>query len=160
MAVDYLSAINQGGSGLNITQIVDSLVSAEQTPQENQIQSKIDAKSTAISAIGEIKSALSKLSSSLTTLTGNTSLNVNSTSSAISASISDPSTAVAINSSISVSTLAKGQTLAFEDYSSNTSLVGAGSLVLERGDWSSGSFVASATATSKSLTVNNTSRPF
>ena len=77
MAVDYLSTINQGGSGLNITQIVDSLVSAEQTPQENQIQSKIDAKSTAISAIGEIKSALSKLSSSLTTLTGNTSLNVN-----------------------------------------------------------------------------------
>ena len=155
-SVDYLSTINQGGSGLNITQIVDSLVSAEQTPQENQIQSKIDAKSTAISAIGEIKSALSKLSSSLTTLTGNTSLNVNSTSSAISASISDPSTAVAINSSISVSTLAKGQTLAFEDYSSNTSLVGAGSLVLERGDWSSGSFVASATATSKSLTVTST----
>ena len=29
MAVDYLSSINQGGSGLNITQIVDSLVDAE-----------------------------------------------------------------------------------------------------------------------------------
>ena len=38
MTVDYLSAINQGGSGLNITQIVDSLVEAEQAPQENQIQ--------------------------------------------------------------------------------------------------------------------------
>ena len=57
MAVDYLSAINQRGSGLNVTQIVDSLVQAEQTPQENQIQSKIDARNTAISAIGEIKSA-------------------------------------------------------------------------------------------------------
>ena len=156
MAVDYLSAINQGGSGLNITQIVDSLVEAEQAPQENQIQTKIDARNTAISAIGEIKSALSKLSTSLTTLTGNTSLKVNSTSSAISATISDPSTAVAINSTISISTLAKGQTLAFEDYTSNTSLVGAGSLVLERGDWSSGSFVASATVTSKSLTVTAT----
>ena len=44
MTVDYLSAINQGGSGLNITQIVDSLVQAEQVPQENQIQSKIDAR--------------------------------------------------------------------------------------------------------------------
>ena len=156
MPVDYLSAINQGGSGLNITQIVDSLVEAEQAPQENQIQNKIDARNTAISAIGEIKSALSKLSTSLTTLTGNTSLKVNSTSSAISATISDPSTAVSINSSISISTLAKGQTLAFEDYSSNTSLVGAGSLVLERGDWSSGSFVASATVTSTSLTVTAT----
>ena len=154
--VDYLSAINQGGSGLNVTQIVDSLVQAEQTPQENQIQSKIDAKTTAISAIGEIKSALSKLSTSLTTLTGNTSLKVNSTSSAISATISDPSIAVSINSQISITTLAKGQTLAFEDYSSNTSLVGAGSLVLERGDWSSGSFVASPTVTSKTLTVAET----
>ena len=78
MAVDYLSAINQGGSGLNVTQIVDSLVQAEQVPQENQIQSKIDAGNTAISAIGEIKSALSKLSTSLSTLIGNTSLKVNS----------------------------------------------------------------------------------
>ena len=153
MAVDYLSAINQGGSGLNITQIVDSLVEAEQVPQENQIQSKIDAKNTAISAIGEIKSALSKLSTSLTTLTGNTSLKVKSTSSAVSATISDPSTAVEINSSITVTTLAKGQTLAFEDYALNTSLVGAGTLLLERGDWSSGSFVASATVQSKSITV-------
>ena len=156
MTVDYLSAINQGGSGLNITQIVDSLVQAEQAPQENQIQSKIDSKNTAISAIGEVKSALSKLSTSLSTLMGNTSLKVNSSSSAISATISDPSTAVAINSSISISTLAKGQTLAFEDYASNTSLVGAGSLVFERGDWSSGSFVASSTVTSKSLTVTST----
>ncbi len=156
MAVDYLSVINQGGSGLNVTQIVDSLVQAEQVPQENQIQSKIDARNTAISAIGEIKSALSKLSTSLSALFGNTSLKVNSSSSAISATISNPSTAVAINSTISVSTLAKGQTLAFEDYSSSTSLVGAGSLVLERGDWSSGSFVASSTVTSKTLSVTAT----
>ena len=154
--VDYLSAINSRGSGLNITQIVDSLVEAEKAPQENSIQTRIDAKNTAISAIGEIKSALSKLSTSLSTLTGNTSLNVNSSSSAISATISDPSSAVAINSSISVSSIAKGQTLAFEDYSSNTSLVGAGNLVFEIGDWSSGSFVASPTITSKSLTVLET----
>ena len=153
-SVDYLSAINQGGSGLNITQIVDSLVEAEQVPQENQIQSKIDARNTAISAIGEIKSALSKLSTSLNTLTGNTSLKVSSTSSAVSATISDPSIATAINSSISISSLAKGQSLAFEDYASNTSIVGAGSLILERGDWSSGSFVASTAVTSKTLTVS------
>ena len=152
-SVDYLSAINQGGSGLNITQIVDSLVEAEQVPQENLIQSKIDSRNTAISAIGEIKSALSKLSTSLNTLTGNTSLKVSSTSSAVSATISDPSIATAINSSISISSLAKGQSLAFEDYASNTSIVGAGSLILERGDWSSGSFVASTAVTSKTLTV-------
>ena len=156
MAVDYLSAINSGGSGLNVTQIVDSLVEAEKAPQENIIQNKIDSKTTSISAIGEIKSSLSTLSTTLTALTGNTSLKVSSTSAAVTASISDPSLAVAINSSVTVTSLAKGQTLAFEDYASNTSIVGAGSLVLERGDWSSGSFVASATTASSSLTVATT----
>ena len=34
MAVDYLSAINRQGSGLNITEIVDSLVEAETAPQQ------------------------------------------------------------------------------------------------------------------------------
>ena len=156
MAVDYLSSLNSSGSGLNITQIVDSLVDAEKTPQENQIQTKIDAKNTAISAIGEVKSALSKLSTALISLTGNTSLSVKSNSSAITATISNPSTAVAINSSISVSTLAKGQTLAFENYASSTSLVGAGTLLLEKGDWSSGSFITNASTASKSLTVSET----
>ncbi len=156
MAVDYLSAINQGGSGLNITQIVDSLVDAEKAPQENQIQERIDSKNLSISAIGEIKSALSTLSTSLDILKGNTALKASSTSAAVSASITDPATAVEVNSSISVTSLAKGQTLAFEDYSSNTSLVGAGSLLLERGDWSSGSFVASSTVSSKTLAVTET----
>ena len=35
-------------------------------------------------------------------------------------------------------------------------MVGAGTLVLERGDWSSGSFVASSNVSSKSLTVSET----
>jgi len=156
VAVDYLSALNSSGSGLNITQIVDSLVEAEQAPQENIIQTKIDDKTTSISAIGEIKSALSNLSSSLKLLSGNTSLKTSSNSTSITASITDPAKAVAINSNLTITTLSKGQTLAFSDYSSNTSLVGAGTLTLERGDWSSGSFVASATVSSKSLTVSTT----
>ena len=156
MAVDYLSAINQNGSGLNITQIVDSLVEAEQAPQEDQIQNKINVKNTAISAIGEVKSSLSVLSSSLTNLVGKTSLSVSSNSTAISATITDPSKAKTLNSSVTISALATGQTLAFSGYSSTTDIVGAGSLVLERGDWSSGSFVANFSTASKSLTVDST----
>ena len=156
MAVDYLSAINQSGSGLNITQIVDSLVEAEKTPQTSSIQTKIDDKTTSISAIGEVKSALSVLSSSLSTLVGKTSLAVSSNSTAVTATISDPSTAKTLNSAMTISALATGQTLAFSGYSATTDVVGAGSLVLERGDWSSGSFVANATTASTSLTVAST----
>jgi len=124
--------------GLNITQIVDSLVDAEKTPQTSSIQTKIDDKTTSISAIGEVKSALSVLSSSLSTLVGKTSLAVSSNSTAVTATISDPSTATKLNSAMTISALATGQTLAFTGYSATTDVIGAGSLVLERGDWSSG----------------------
>ena len=40
MAVDYLSAINSKGSGMNITQLVDALVTAEIAPQRNLISDK------------------------------------------------------------------------------------------------------------------------
>ena len=156
MTVDYLSAINSSGSGLNITQIVDSLVDAEKTPQENSIQTKIDDKTTSISAIGEVKSALSLLSSSLSNLVGKTSLSVSSNSTAVTATITDPSRATNLNSAMTISALATGQTLAFTGYSATTDIVGGGSLVLERGDWSSGSFVANSTTASTSLTVATT----
>ena len=42
MAVDYISALNTKGSGLNITQIVDSLVDAETQPKKDLINEKIE----------------------------------------------------------------------------------------------------------------------
>ena len=146
--VDYLSALNTKGSGLNITQIVDALVDAEKTPQSSIIQDKIDTNNVSISAIGEIKSALSTLSSSLNNLIGNTSLKPSSNSTSINISVNNPSTAKTLDSSISVSSLATGQTLAFTGYTSTAAVVGGGSLLLERGDWSSGSFVASSSVSS------------
>ncbi len=156
MAVDYLSTLNSKGSGLNITQIVDSLVDAEKVPQKEIIENKINENNTSISAIGEIKNSLSTLSSSIKTLRGTTSLTPSSNSTSLSISISDPSKAKSVDSSITVSTLATGQTLAFTGYSSSNAVVGAGTLTLERGDWSSGSFVGSSTVSSKTLTVSST----
>ena len=91
MTVDYLSALNTKGSGLNITQIVDSLVDAEKVPQKDLIETKISEKNTSISAIGEIKSAMSTLSSSIKTLQGTTAFNPASNSTSLTISISDPS---------------------------------------------------------------------
>ena len=153
MTVDYLSTLNSKGSGLNITQIVDSLVAAERTPQEEQIKSKIEEKNTSISAIAEIKNALTTLSSSIAALSGNTSLKASSNNTSISLTISNPSTAKSLDSSVTVSSLATGQTLAITGYTSSEAIVGAGTLVLERGNWSTGSFVASTSVSSKSLTV-------
>ena len=156
MAVDYLSTLNSKGSGLNITQIVDSLVDAEKIPQKDIIENKINQNTTSISAIGEVKNALSNLSTSIKTLQGTTSLKPVSNNTSLTISITDPSIAKSLDSSVTVSTLAAGQTLAFSGFSSTTAVVGAGTLNLERGDWSSGSFVASSTVSSKTLTVSST----
>ena len=61
MAVDYLSAINQGGSGLNITQIVEGIVEAETAPQKDIVNKKIDNKTLEISALGEVAKELNLL---------------------------------------------------------------------------------------------------
>lgn len=156
MAVDYLSALNTKGSGLNITQIVDSLVNAEKIPQSELINKKINEKNTSISAIGEIKSAMSNFSSTVKALKGATAYNPSSNSSSLSISITDSAKARSLNSSVNVTSLAAGQTLAFTGFSSTTSAVGAGSLTLQRGDWSSGSFVSSSTVSSQVLNVSAT----
>ena len=84
MAVDYLSALNSKGSGLNITQIVDSLVNAEKIPQSDIINKKITENNTSISAIAEIKSAMSNFSATVKALNGATAYNPTSNSSSLS----------------------------------------------------------------------------
>ena len=73
MAVDYLSAINRQGSGLNITEIVDSLVQAETEPQVNKIQKDIDDKNAAISGYALIANELGKFKTITDGLSGSSS---------------------------------------------------------------------------------------
>ena len=70
MTVDYLSAINKQGSGLNITQIVDSLVQAETAPLASRLQTNIDEKNAAISGYGLVAAELGKLKDYATTAQG------------------------------------------------------------------------------------------
>ena len=70
MSVDYLSALNSKGSGLNITQIVDSLVQAETAPQKELLQNKIDTRNTAISALATLSSELGTLKTSISGFKG------------------------------------------------------------------------------------------
>ena len=69
MAVDYLSAINRQGSGLNISEIVDSLVEAETAPQVNKI---ISSKNYSKSHLTSIRNQfICDINSKLFQLTGN-----------------------------------------------------------------------------------------
>ena len=63
MTVDYLSALNTGGSGLNIKQIVDSIVNAETAPKKDLIDKKIEKQNIAISDLATVVSDLNDLKS-------------------------------------------------------------------------------------------------
>ncbi len=155
MAVDYLSAINKQGSGLNITQIVDSLVEAESAPIESQISKKIAEKNAQISGYAIVSNELGKLNSYAATNTGSTAYSVSSDNTAIDVSVSDQSTAKAFNASISVSSLAAAQTLEFANFSSKTAAIGKGSITIDFGSWAGGSFAANSAKTQQTLQITD-----
>ena len=68
MSVDYLSILNQKGSGLNITQIVDSLVEADTIPKKNMLEEDKTSKQTEISAFTSLISELNSLKFDLSSL--------------------------------------------------------------------------------------------
>ena len=84
MAVDYLSAINRQGSGLNISEIVNGLVEAETAPQVDKIQKDIDNRNAAISGYALVANELGKLKLSRDLFpSGSSAFSVSSNSSAI-----------------------------------------------------------------------------
>ncbi len=135
MPVDYLSALNNGGSGLNISQIVDSLVEAETLPQKETIQKKIDKQNASISALAEVVSELDSLKTLATSFQDKTKLNTSSSSSAASISVTSASVAQAFNSDLNISTLATAQTLEFSGFSLPTSSTGSGTIAIDFGQW-------------------------
>ena len=155
MAVDYLSALNTKGSGLNITQIVDSIVEAEIAPQKDALQKKIDDKNTAISALGEIVSELSALKSDLDTLKNSAKMAPTSATTALGISVSDNSKASAFSSDVRVTSLATAQTLEFTGFAGPTATLGTGSFAIKFGTWSADESTFTANGTTASLTVDS-----
>ena len=82
MAVDYISALN-AGSGLNTTQIIDSLIDAERAPREAAIQEKIDDADVAISSLGLLKTELNTFNTNAEALSGENGITLSSSSTSI-----------------------------------------------------------------------------
>lgn len=136
MSVDYLSALNTNGSGLNITQIVDSLVQAETAPQKNLIQAKIDTRNTAISALATLSSELSSLKTNIEGFSGTSKFSATSGSTVNTITVSDTSKASEFTSDVQVTALATSQTLEFSGYTSPTQELATGSISVDFGTWS------------------------
>ena len=155
MAVDYLSAINKQGSGLNITQIVDSLVAAETAPIESRIQRNIDETNATISAYGVLANELGKLKDFAAASKGTTAFAVTSGSTAIGVTVTDPTKAKEFDANISVASLASSQTLEFAGFSSKTAAINTGAINIDFGAWSGDTFTADSSQASQSIQVNS-----
>ena len=157
MSIDYISALNQNGSGLNITQIVDSLVEAETAPEKERLDKKIEENNASISAFGELTSELDTLKTSLQSFQNKTTLSTSSTSTAASLSINSPPNAKAFSSDINISSLATSQTLEFTGFSLPTSSTGSGSIVIQFGQWLSGAATDNDSLYSRASVTSGTS---
>ncbi len=164
MTVDYLSILNKKGSGLNITQIVDSLVEADTIPKKNMLSEDKATKETEISTFAEVVSELSSLKTDLDSLANSNKYVPSSANSALSVSVSDNSTAKSFDSDIRVVSLASHQTLQFSGsstYTSPSASIGQGTLSINLGTWATddSGFTNKSPAVTHSVTVdtsNNT----
>ncbi|MDC3068150.1 flagellar filament capping protein FliD, partial [Paracoccaceae bacterium] len=157
MSVDYISALNKQGSGLNITQIVDSLVKAETAPLTSQIETKIEQKNQQISGYALIAAELGKMNDYANGIKGSTAYSVSSSGSSVEVSVSDQSQASDFDASVTVSTLASAQTLEFTGFTSKSDLVGTGSLTIDFGKWAGEQFNVNSTKSSQSISIADSS---
>ena len=155
MAVDYLSAINRQGSGLNITELVDGLVEAETAPQVDRIQKDIDNRNAAISGYAMVANELGKLQTFTDSLSGSSAFSVNSNSSSVEVKVNNQAEAKAFNAQISISSLAQAQTLEFSGFSSKTDAINLGSIAIDFGSWSGDNFTINSAKTSQTVTVSS-----
>jgi flagellar hook-associated protein 2 len=154
MAVDYLSALNSKGSGLNITQLVDSLTAAEVEPKRAQIANRKEKIELSISEMGKLRAEMESLRKTLAADNAGLAFDVASSSGAVSVEISDIATLENHTASVEVSALARGQVVEFGGFTSADQTLGAGNLSIAFGTWSGSSFTSDASREVKTVTLS------
>ena len=151
---DVFSALNIG-SGLNTTELIKNLITAERAPKEKKINDKIEKNEISISAIAELKKSISESSKTIDSMEGTNVFDGSSTSTSVKLTVTDPATVKEISSSINITQLASSQTLVFDGFASSTALVGDGDIIFQRGTWSNGVFTADTAYSEKTINISN-----
>lgn len=143
------------GSGLDVTGIVEKLVSLERRPIEmlGQQTSKLQSR---LSAFGLLQSYTVNVHDAVNRLT-DTKLWEKTSASTTDIGISASSTAEAVSGrySVEVSQLAQAQALSSKAYANSSAVVGTGTLRIELGEWNAGktAFTPKTGATAIDVTI-------
>ena len=111
---NLISSINKSGSGIDLGELVEGLVTAETTVKQNSITKKVEAANLQISSFGQLKTKLTSFSSSLTTLENTNARTAASASTAATLTVTNEAIAKDINANINVISVAKGQVVTFD----------------------------------------------
>ena len=136
MAVDYLSTLNSGGSGLNITQLVDSIVTAEIEPTKALINRQVSENDLAISEVAKFRARAATLEGALSVAGATGLFQVQSSSAATAIAVTDMGALETGSISVRTTQLATRQVLEFEGFASLDAAISAGTLTIETGSWS------------------------
>ncbi len=127
------------GSGLDVTSIISGLMKVEQLPL-TALQTKATAIQSTISSFGAVQAAMATFRDAAAALSLPSTWNASAGTSADPSSVSVVATASAAsgNYAVQVQSLAASQSTVSGTFASGDALVGAGSLHIDLGSWSTG----------------------
>lgn len=134
--MDILSSLNTGGSGLNISELTETLTKAEIEPRKSLISERIDTAELRLSGYERLRGQTETLNEMLTLMRQLSPLAVRSDTPAIRTNVTDAEALDLTSAQIDVTRLATSQVLNFAGYSSADAEVGAGQLTIAVGSWS------------------------
>jgi len=133
---DYLSLVNQNGSGFNVSEIVSSIVAAEIEPKRLLQTTKLERTESAISGLSQLKSQSAITQENFATIINDSFFDgFSSDNSAIDLTITDETKAVPGKHEISNVQIAKNMVFQINGFESKTEKYSA-SLNLQFGSWS------------------------
>ena len=132
---DYLSLVNKGGSGFNVSELVTSIVASEIEPKRILQTSKLEKTENAISGIGYLNSQSSKTQANFTTIASDTFFDITSSnSSAVEVTGSDETKLFNTNRTISEVSMAKNMVFELGGFTDLTTTFTA-NLTIDFGSW-------------------------
>ena len=132
---DYLSLVNQGGSGFNVSELVTAIVASEIEPKRAIQTSKQETTENAISGIGFLNSQVAVTQKNFNTIAGDTFFTMSSTnSSGVEITATDEAKLEPGNRTVENVTLAKKMVFELGEFTSLTDTFTA-SLTVDFGSW-------------------------
>lgn len=135
MSIDYLKSLNTNGSGLNLSEITNSLVDAEIVPKQARVEENMSKTEASISGLGALRQQLGNLESAMNVASQAKALQASSNDTAVDVPVTNDALLTEQKTELTVFQVAQGQVLDFKGLSSGADVVTAGSLQIDFGVW-------------------------